>query len=51
MYPLINTYEKIKSVRWLNYLGAFNLFETAAGESDFIIIGNIFENPELLNVS
>lgn len=44
-----NTVEKIKPVRWLNHLGAFNLFETEAGESDFVIIGNIFENAELLH--
>jgi hypothetical protein len=44
-----NTIEKIKSVRWLNYFGGFNLFETAAGESNFVVIGNIYENKDLLN--
>ncbi len=39
---------KRKEVKW-NFLEAkFNLYETQAGEGDFVVIGNIYKNPELL---
>lgn len=41
---------KTKEVKWRASLGAWNVYETAAGESDIEVIGNIFENPELLEV-
>lgn len=40
---------KIKEVKWLDWEGKWNLRETNAGESNFEVIGNIYENPELLN--
>ncbi len=40
---------KIKEVKWLDWEAKWNLLETNAGESNFEIIGNIYENPELLN--
>lgn len=40
---------KIKEVKWLDWECKWSLLETNAGESDFAVIGNIYENPELLN--
>lgn len=40
-YPLKTKMVKWRADRW-------NVFETNAGESEIEIIGNIFENPELL---
>lgn len=37
---------KTKVVKWLG--DRWNVYETNAGESDIEIIGNIYENPELL---
>lgn len=42
-YPL-----KTKEVKW-NY-DRWNVFETNAGESEIEVIGNIYENPELLEI-
>jgi uncharacterized phage protein (TIGR01671 family) len=42
---------KTKVVKWRANLGAWNVYETAAGESDVEIIGNIFETPKLLEVA
>lgn len=39
---------KVKEVKWRASLGAWNVYETAAGESDVEVVGNVFENPELL---
>jgi len=40
--------EKIKEVKWLEWEGKWNLRETNAGESNFEVIGNIYEHPDLL---
>jgi uncharacterized phage protein (TIGR01671 family) len=40
---------KIKEVKWLECEGKWNVYETRAGESEIEVIGNIYENPELLN--
>ena len=42
---------KTKEVKWRAVLGAWNVYETAAGESDIEVIGNIFENPNLLQTA
>ena len=39
---------KIKKVEWLEAEGKWNVYETTAGEINVKVIGNIFENPELL---
>lgn len=40
--------EKIKEVMWLDWEGKWNLRETNAGESNFEVIGSIYQNPELI---
>lgn len=40
------TKEKVKVVKWM--YDKWGIYETNAGESDIEIIGNIYENPELL---
>lgn len=40
---------KTKTVKYKPLEGKWNIFETNAGEFDIRVIGNIFENPELLN--
>ena len=40
---------KTKEVKWKNMQGCWNVYESQAGESDLEVIGNIFENSELLN--
>lgn len=37
-----------KEVKWDELLGKWNVYETNAGESDIVVIGNIFENTELI---
>lgn len=32
-----------KEIKWIEYLASFNVYETAAGQSDHKVIGNIFE--------
>lgn len=39
---------KIKEIKWNNNRAAWTIYETEAGEGDFEVIGNIFENPNLL---
>ena len=43
-YP-VNT----KEVKWKNMKGCWNVYESQAGEDNLEVIGNIFENSELLN--
>lgn len=43
-----NFLTKTKEVKWLKEQGKWNVYETAAGEMNVEVIGNIFENPELL---
>ena len=38
---------KRKVVKW-NY-DHWNIYETAAGETDVKVLGNIYEHPQLLN--
>lgn len=45
-YNIEHTEKRRKVVKW-NY-DRWNIFETAAGESHIIVIGNIHQNPELL---
>lgn len=40
---------KRKVVEYDTIMARFNLYETQAGQSDFVVIGNIFEDPELLD--
>lgn len=40
---------KRKVVEYDTREARFNLYETQAGQSDFVVLGNIFENPELLD--
>jgi len=42
---------KTKEVKWRASPGAWNVYETATGESDVEIIGNIFENPNALQTT
>ena len=39
---------KRKAIKYDIIQAKFNIYETRAGESDFEIIGNVYENPELL---
>lgn len=40
--------KKTKVVKWLDWEGKWNLRETNAGESNFEVIGNIYETPNLM---
>jgi uncharacterized phage protein (TIGR01671 family) len=40
---------KTKEVKWKNMKGCWNVYESQAGEDNLEVIGNIFENSELLN--
>lgn len=40
--------KKTKVVKWLDWEGKWNLRETNAGESNFEVIGNIYETPNLI---
>ena len=39
---------KTKEVKWKNMKGCWNVYESQAGEDNLEVIGNIFENSELL---
>lgn len=41
--------QKQKVIEWDDYGARWNIFSSAAGELNLKVIGNIFENPELLN--
>lgn len=40
---------KTKEIKWNKWTAAWNIFETNAGETNIEVIGNIYENPELLD--
>ena len=40
---------KTKEVKWKNMKGCWNVYESQAGEDNLEVIGNIFENSELIN--
>lgn len=39
--------KKVKVVEWNSLFGAWNIFETKAGEYDIEVIGNVYQQPEL----
>lgn len=39
---------KHKVIEWIGHSAQFNVFETAAGQTGHEVIGNIYENPELV---
>jgi uncharacterized phage protein (TIGR01671 family) len=39
---------KTKEVKWKNMKGCWNVYESQAGEDNLEVIGNIFENSDLL---
>jgi hypothetical protein len=40
---------KTKTVEWNAFKGAWNVYSTAAGELDIIVIGNVFQNTGKLS--
>lgn len=48
---LFNTAKRImerKEVKWITSIATFNVYETEAGQTGHEVVGNIYENPELV---